>query len=143
MSRRDESWVSVLSDHGEMTVIGSGPSAEGNLWTLATAGDDQDPLWLLEVRTPSSHRSRGGYGGPPVSPGMRLSTYTGHEDVGPDQIILRVRDDVAAVTVTLSDGPTGRPADSALTSFSAPEARPRPGGWFPGRHSARSRRFAA
>lgn len=120
MSRRDESWVSVLSDHGEMTVIGSGPSAEGNLWTLATAGDDQDPLWLLEVRTPSSHRSRGGYGGPPVSPGMRLSTYTGHEDVGPDQIILRVRDDVAAVTVTLSDGPTGGLSPDVIFSARGP-----------------------
>jgi hypothetical protein len=34
---------------------------------------------------------------------MRLGTYTGHDDVGPDQII-RVADDVSGVTVTLSDG---------------------------------------
>jgi hypothetical protein len=35
---------------------------------------------------------------------MRLGTYTGHDDIGPDQIILRVADDVSDVTVTLSDG---------------------------------------
>ena len=34
---------------------------------------------------------------------MRLGTYTGHDDAGPDQIILRVADDVSGVTVTLSD----------------------------------------
>jgi hypothetical protein len=35
---------------------------------------------------------------------MRLASYTRHDDVGPDQIILRVAGDVAGVTVTLSDG---------------------------------------
>jgi len=35
---------------------------------------------------------------------MRLATYTRHDDVGPDQIILRLAGDVAGVTVTLSNG---------------------------------------
>ena len=35
---------------------------------------------------------------------MRLATYTRHDGVGPDQIILSLADDVAGVTVTLSDG---------------------------------------
>ena len=46
---------------------------------------------------------------------MRLGTYTGHDDIGPDQIILRVADDVSGVTVTLSDGRRDR-----LTLYSDP-----------------------
>lgn len=87
-----------------MTVIGSGTSAEGDQWALSSEGSVQDPLTMLEVRTPTGHRSKGGYGGPPLSPGTRLDTYTGHDDECPDQIILRVADDVDALIVTLSDG---------------------------------------
>jgi hypothetical protein len=46
---------------------------------------------------------------------MRLATYTRHDDVGPDQIILRVAGDVAGVRVTLSDGRRHR-----LTLYSDP-----------------------
>jgi len=46
---------------------------------------------------------------------MRLGTYTGHDDVGPDRILLRVADDVSGVTVTLSDGRLER-----LTLYSDP-----------------------
>jgi hypothetical protein len=46
---------------------------------------------------------------------MRLATYTRHDDVGPDQIILRVAGDVDGVTVTLSDGRRDR-----LTLYSDP-----------------------
>jgi hypothetical protein len=84
-------------------VIGSGTSLEGDRWVLATDGDDGDPITFLEVETPNGHHSKGGYQGPPLSPGMRLASYTRHDDVGPDQIILRVAGDVAGVTVTLSD----------------------------------------
>jgi len=69
----------------------------------------------LEVETPEGHHSKGGYGSPPLEPGMRLGTYTGHDDVSPDQIILRVADDVSGVTVTLSDGRRDR-----LTLYSDP-----------------------
>jgi hypothetical protein len=87
-----------------VTVIGSGTSLEGDRWVLATDGDDGDPITFLEVETPNGHHSKGGYQGPPLSPVMRLASYTRHDDVGPDQIILRVAGDVAGVTVTLSDG---------------------------------------
>ena len=46
---------------------------------------------------------------------MRLATYTRHDDVGPDQIILRLAGDVAGVTVTLSNGRRDR-----LTLYSDP-----------------------
>jgi len=46
---------------------------------------------------------------------MRLGTYTRRDDAGPDQIILRVADDVSGVTVTLSDGRRER-----LTLYSDP-----------------------
>ena len=87
-----------------MTVIGSGTSAEGDRWALLSEGDARDPLTALEVRTSTGHHSKGGYQGPPLSAGMRLDTYTRHDDEGPDQIILRVADDVDALIVTLSDG---------------------------------------
>jgi len=98
-----------------MTVIGSGTSLEGDRWVLATDSDDGDPITFLEVETPNGHHSKGGYQGPPLSPGMRLATYTRHDDVGPDQIILRVAGDVAGVKVTLSDGRLDR-----LTLYSDP-----------------------
>ncbi|HEY8652148.1 MAG TPA: hypothetical protein VIL87_03495 [Dermatophilaceae bacterium] len=94
----------VLRDDAVMTVIGSGTSLEGDRWSLVTDVDDDDPIMWLEVETPNGHHSKGGYGSPPLSPGMRLGTYTRHDDVGPDQIILRLAGDVAGVTVTLSDG---------------------------------------
>ncbi|HEY5180728.1 MAG TPA: hypothetical protein VIJ07_13330, partial [Dermatophilaceae bacterium] len=81
---------------------------------MTDVGDD-DPVMWLEVETPSGHHSTGGYGSLPLEPGMRLGTYTGHDDVGPDQIILRVADDVSGVTVTLSDGRRER-----LTLYSDP-----------------------
>ena len=87
-----------------MTVIGTGTSLEGDRWSLVTDVGDDNPVMRLEVETPSGHHSKGGYGSPPLEPGMRLGTYTRHDDVGPDQIILRVADDVSGVTVTLSDG---------------------------------------
>ncbi len=94
----------VLSDDAFMTVIGTGTSLEGDRWSLVTDLGDDDQIMWLEVETPSGHHSKGGYGSPPLEPGMRLGTYTRHDDVGPDQIILRVADDVSGVTVTLSDG---------------------------------------
>ena len=69
----------------------------------------------LEVVTPDGHHSKGGDGSPPLEPGMRIGTYTGHEDTGPDQLIRRVADDVSDVTVTLSDGRRER-----LTLYSDP-----------------------
>ena len=54
--------------------------------------------------TSNGHHSKGGYGSLPLSPGMRLGTCTQHDNVGPDQIILGVADDVSVVVVTLSDG---------------------------------------
>jgi hypothetical protein len=105
----------VLSDDAVMTVIGSGTSLEGDRWVLGTDGDDDDPATFLEVETPHGHHSKGGYAGPPLSPGMRLATYTRHDDVGPDQIILRVAGDVAGITVTLSNGRHDR-----LTLYSDP-----------------------
>jgi hypothetical protein len=93
-----------LSDDAVMTVIGTGTSLEGDRWSLVTDVGDDDPVIWLEVETPRGHHSKGGYGSPPLEPGMRLGTYTGHDDVGPDQIILRVTDDVSVVTLTLSDG---------------------------------------
>jgi hypothetical protein len=67
-----------------MTVIGSGTSLEGDRWLLVTDVDDDDPVIWLEVETPDRHHSKGGYGSPPLSPRMRLGTYTHHDDVGPD-----------------------------------------------------------
>lgn len=87
-----------------MTVIGSGTSLEGDRWSLVTDVDDDDPIMWLEVETPHGQHSKGGYGSPPLSPGMRLGKYTRHDDVDPDQIILRLAGDVAGVTVTLSNG---------------------------------------
>ena len=105
----------VLSDDAVVTVIGSGTSFEGDMWVLGTDADDSDPIIFLGAETPSEHHSKGGYGSPPLSPGMRLGTYTRHDDVGPDQIILRVADDVSGVVVTLSDGRRER-----LTLYSDP-----------------------
>ena len=98
-----------------MTMIGSGTSLEGDRWVLGTDDDDDDPVMWLEVETPNGHHSKGGYQGPPLSPGTRLATYTRHDDAGPDQIILRLGGDVAGVTVTLSDGRRDR-----LTLYSDP-----------------------
>jgi hypothetical protein len=98
-----------------MTVIGSGTSLEGDRWVLVTDGDDGDLAMMLEVETPNGHHSKGGYQGHPLIRGMRLATYTRHDDVGPDQIILRVAGDVEGVTVTLSDGRRDR-----LTLYSDP-----------------------
>ena len=98
-----------------MAVIGTGTSLEGDRWSRVTDVRDDDPVMWLEVETPSGHHSTGGYGSLPLEPGMRLGTYTGHDDVGPDQIILRVADDVSGVTVTLSDGRRER-----LTLYSNP-----------------------
>jgi hypothetical protein len=82
---------------------------------LGADGDDSDPGTFLEVETPSGHHSKGGYGSRSLAPGWRLATYTGHDDVGPNRIILRVAGDVAGVTVTLSDGRRER-----LTLYSHP-----------------------
>ena len=82
---------------------------------LVTDVDDNDPITWLEVETPTGHRSKGGYGSPPLPPGWRLASYTRHDDVGPDQIILRVAGDVARATVTLSNG-----RDERLTLFPHP-----------------------
>jgi hypothetical protein len=98
-----------------MTVIGSGNSREGDRWVLGRDVDDGFSYTYLEVVTPDGHHSKVGYASPPLEPGMRLGTYTGHDDVGPDQIILRVADDVSGVTVTLSDGRRDR-----LTLYSDP-----------------------
>jgi len=80
----------VLSDDADMTVIATGTSLEGDRWSLVTDVRDHDPVMWLEVETPSGHDSKGGYGSLPLEPGMRLGTCTGHDDVGPDQVILRV-----------------------------------------------------
>ena len=105
----------VLSDDAAMTVIGRGTSREGDRWVLGRDFYDGFSYTYLEVVTPDGHHSKGGYGSPPLEPGLRLGTYTGHDDIGPDQIILRVADDVSAVTVTLSDGRRDR-----LTLYSDP-----------------------
>jgi hypothetical protein len=106
----------VLSDDEIVTVIGSGTSLEGDRWVLETDDDDDDdPVTWLAVETPTGHHSKGGYGSPPLPPGKRLATYTRHDDVGPDQIILRVARDVERAIVTLSDGRRER-----LTLFSHP-----------------------
>jgi len=98
-----------------MTVIRSGTSLEGDRWVLGRDFYDGSSYTYLEVETPNGHHSKGGYGSPPLEPGMRLGTYTGHDDVGPDQIILRVADDVSGVTVILSHGRRDR-----LTLYSDP-----------------------
>jgi hypothetical protein len=105
-----------------MTVIGSGTSAEGDRWALLSEGDARDPLTALEVRTPTGHHSKGGYQGPPLSPGMRLAKYTRSDDEGPDQIILRVADDADAAIVTLSDG--RRDEVTLFSDPTRPEVRP-------------------
>ena len=87
-----------------MTVIGRGTSREGDRWVLGRDFYDGFSYTYLEVVNPDRHHSKGGYGSPPLEPGLRLGTYTGHDDIGPDQIILRVADDVSGVMVTLSDG---------------------------------------
>jgi hypothetical protein len=64
-----------------MTVIGSGTSLEGDRWVLVTDVDDDDPVMWLEVETPNGHHSKGGYGSPPLSPGMRLGILlSGHRE---------------------------------------------------------------
>ena len=98
-----------------MTVIGSGTSLEGDRWVLGRDFDDGFSYTYLEVETPDGHHSKGGYGSPPLEPGMRLGTYTGHDDECPDQIIVSVAGDVAGITVTLSDGRRDR-----LTLYSDP-----------------------
>jgi len=98
-----------------MTVIGSGTSLEGDRRVLGRDFYDGFSFTYLEVVTPDGHHSKGGYGSPPLEPGLRLGTYTGHDDVGPDQIILSVAGDVAGITVTLSDGRRDR-----LTLYSDP-----------------------
>jgi hypothetical protein len=105
----------VPSDDAAMTVIGSGTSLEGDRWVLGRDVYDGFSYTYLEVETPDGHHSKGGYGSPPLEPGMRLGTYTWHDDVGPDQIILRVADDVSGVAVALSDGRRER-----LTLYSDP-----------------------
>jgi hypothetical protein len=87
-----------------VTVIGSGTSLEGDRWVLGRDSHDGGSVTYLEVETLNGHHSKGAYGSPPLPPGWRLATYTRHDDVSPDQIILRVAGDVAGVTVTLSDG---------------------------------------
>ena len=69
----------------------------------------------LEVETPNGGHSKDGYGSPPLPPGWRLAACTQHDDVGPDQLLLKVSGDVAGVTVTLSDGRRDR-----LTLYSDP-----------------------
>ena len=65
-----------------MAVIGTGTSLEGDRWSRVTDVEDDDPVMWLEVETPSGHHSTGGYGSLPLEPGMRLGTYTGHDDAG-------------------------------------------------------------
>ena len=87
----------------------------GDRWALGRDFYGGLSYTYLKVVTPDGHHSKGGYRSPPLEPGMRLGTYTGHDDAGPDQIILRVTDDVSGVTVTLSDGRRDR-----LTLYSDP-----------------------
>jgi hypothetical protein len=98
-----------------MTVIGSGTSLEGDRWVLRRDFYDGSSYTYLEVETPDGHHSKGGHGSPTLEPGIRLGTYTRHDDIGPNQIILRVADDLSGVTVTLSDGRRDR-----LTMYSDP-----------------------
>jgi hypothetical protein len=98
-----------------VTVIGSWTSLEGDQCVLGRDGDDRDSAIFLKVEPPHGHHSKGGYQGRPLAPGMRLATYTRHDDVCPDQIILTVSGDVAGVTVTLSDRRSDR-----LTLYSFP-----------------------
>ena len=83
----------VLSDDAVVTVtlIARETSLEGDRWVLATNGDNSDPITLLEVEVPRWTSLEGRLRSPPLAPGWRLETYTGHHDEGPDQIILRVK----------------------------------------------------
>ena len=96
--------LTEIRDDPHVTVIGSGTSREGDRWILTATGDDVDPGVMLKVGTSSGHHSGGGYYGHSPSDEEMVSTYTRHDDVGPDQIIIRVTAGVHGVIVTLSDG---------------------------------------
>jgi hypothetical protein len=90
-----------------MSVIASGYSVDGDIWHLAAAVNRATGELTTDVAIELPDGSRpwgGGCGGPPVSPGRRVTTYSGVADFGPRTFVARVTADVRALIVTLSDG---------------------------------------
>ena len=79
-----------------LTISVSGSACDNPDATFPWQADDGGP----HVHHGNGPLSKGDYGSPPLAPGWQLATYIGHDDVGLDQIILRVAGDVAGVTVT-------------------------------------------
>ncbi|WP_432574299.1 hypothetical protein [Kineococcus sp. SYSU DK005] len=89
-----------------MDVVLHGVSAEGERWTLNSEDTPLGPGVSLEVRTPGGRRRFGRTGSStPLRPGKVLEGDLACGERGePSTLVLKLRADVRAVVVHLSDG---------------------------------------
>jgi hypothetical protein len=129
----------------DLAVLAEGDLPTGQHWILRAGGTSTDFYTFLETVHPDGHRDEGGMGGPPLSPGSLLNTYTGGSERGLRRVVVRADPRVARVRVHLASGepldlpPLATRPTSACRS--SPSCCRRPPNWSrspPSAHKARS-----
>lgn len=89
-----------------MTVVASGRTVEADSWELRVTTDpDSGRLFtFVDVTLADGSTVWGGGCGDAVPPSQRFKTYVGAADTGPRIFIARVRAEVRAIVLALSDG---------------------------------------
>jgi hypothetical protein len=87
-----------------LAVLAEGDLPTGQHWILRAGGTSTDFYTFLETVHPDGHRDEGGMGGPPLSPGSLLNTYTGGSERGLRRVVVRADPRVARVRVHLANG---------------------------------------
>lgn len=88
----------------DLAVLAEGDLPTGQHWILKAGGTRDDCYTFLETIHPDGHRDEGGMGGPPLSPGSLMNTYTGGSDRGLRRVLVRADPRVARVRVKLASG---------------------------------------
>jgi hypothetical protein len=87
-----------------MTVIAEGDLPSGEHWLLKVGRTAEDYYTFLETIHPDGHRDEGGMGGPALSPGQCINTYTGGHDQGLRRLIVRSDLRVQRLLIELDTG---------------------------------------
>ncbi len=73
----------------DLRVIAEGETSAGQHWYLRVGGTVRDYYTMLETVHPDGRRDEGGMGGPLLSRGQLLNSYTGRANDGPLRVIVR------------------------------------------------------
>jgi hypothetical protein len=88
----------------DLAVLAEGDLPAGQHWVLKGGGTRADFCTFLETIYPDGHRDEGGMGGPPLSAGSLMNTYTGGSDRGLRRVLVRADPRVARVCAQLGNG---------------------------------------